>query len=318
MRAVLTVVAVFEYTVATGTFLAGTLGIGVHWIASQSGEEFEPVILQGSVFLLAAAATFSRFIPPIKARFHFGVVIFVLTFGLVSISGYRVDKFFELAHHRLSTIIIGTSICILTSMLIWPVWAGTELHDLIKNNMEKLSDSLDGCVADYFRDDVEAYANKNEDSNKIFLGCECVLNSKATEEALVPDFLKKHFSKFCIRLSATTSAVMKELAVSIRTMTKSLKIDHMVRELRNAVEELQNFLKSLSEQTISSTEPKIPHSDMGEGNESPTVVTLVEVLPLVTVSSLLIEIAARTEKNGLADKAKFRVESTEKTKKSQN
>lgn len=37
---------------ATGTFLAGALGVGVHWIASQSGERFEPIILQGSVFLL--------------------------------------------------------------------------------------------------------------------------------------------------------------------------------------------------------------------------------------------------------------------------
>ena len=36
----------------SGTFLAGSLGIGVHWVASQSGEKFEPVILGVSVFLL--------------------------------------------------------------------------------------------------------------------------------------------------------------------------------------------------------------------------------------------------------------------------
>lgn len=71
-------------------------------------------------------------------------MIFILTFSLVTVSGYRVDKLFELAHHRLSTIAVGTSICILTSMFIFPVWAGNELHNLIKNNMEKLSDSLDG------------------------------------------------------------------------------------------------------------------------------------------------------------------------------
>ncbi|KAI3444383.1 hypothetical protein Pfo_001048 [Paulownia fortunei] len=383
MWAVMTVVVVFEYTVgatlakcvnrATGTFLAGALGVGVHWIASQSGEKFEPIILQGSVFLLAAAATFSRFIPSIKARFDYGAMIFILTFSLVSVSGYRVEKLFELAHHRLSTIAIGTSICILTSMLFCPVWAGNELHNLINNNMQKLSDALDGCVADYFSNGVKANNSNSEASNKILQGYKCALNSKATEESLAnfarwepahgsfnfghpwkeylkvgaslrscayciealngsissdskaPDFLKKHFSKFCITLSANSSAVLKELAVAISTMTKSSKIDLMLEEMRDAVQELQNALKSLSKQPTESTEPKTGDSDngMGEGNASPTVVTLVEIVPLVTLSSLLIDIAARTEKiaeavNGLANKAEFKVESAEKTKKSQN
>lgn len=37
---------------ATATFLAGFLGVGVHWVAGQSGEKFEPIILGSSVFLL--------------------------------------------------------------------------------------------------------------------------------------------------------------------------------------------------------------------------------------------------------------------------
>lgn len=172
---------------AIGTFLAGALGLGVHWIANQSGEKFKPIIIEVSVFLLgrsnfyflgpfqkffpnqsivrfnshrhiivfavaensffflaAAAATFSRFIPTIKARFDYGAMIFILTFSLVSVSGYRVDELFELAHDRLSTIAIGTSLCILTTMIFCPVWAGNELHYLITNNMEKIAASLNG------------------------------------------------------------------------------------------------------------------------------------------------------------------------------
>ncbi|KAK6158917.1 hypothetical protein DH2020_006231 [Rehmannia glutinosa] len=326
-------------------------------------------------YTVAAAATFSRFIPSIKARFDYGAMIFILTFTLVSVSGYRVEQLFELAHHRLSTIAIGTSICLLTSMLFCPVWAGNELHNLIRNNMEKLSDSLDGCVADYFQDDVEANNTKSEASCKILQGYKCALNSKATEESLAnfarwepthggfnfghpwkeyikvgaslrscayciealngsissdtkaPDFLKKHFSEFCITLSGNSSAVLKELAVVISTMTKSSKIDVMVEEMRNAVQQLQNALASLSKQSIETTERETGESvnGMGEGNAIPTVtvVTLVEIVPLVTVSSLLIDIAARTEKvvetvNGLAEKAEFRVESAEKMKKCQN
>lgn len=95
-------------------------------------------------FCAAAATTFSRFIPTIKARFDYGALIFILTFSLVSVSGYRVDKLVELAHERFSTIAIGASICILVTMVLSPVWAGTELHHLISNNLEKLADSLEG------------------------------------------------------------------------------------------------------------------------------------------------------------------------------
>lgn len=37
---------------AMGTCLAGALAIGVHFVASRSGETFEPIILRTSVFLL--------------------------------------------------------------------------------------------------------------------------------------------------------------------------------------------------------------------------------------------------------------------------
>lgn len=91
-----------------------------------------------------AAATFSRFIPIIKARFDYGVTIFILTFSLVAVSGYRVDELLDLAQQRLSTIAIGISICLLVCILICPVWASEELHLLITNNMDKLADSLEG------------------------------------------------------------------------------------------------------------------------------------------------------------------------------
>ncbi|KAJ9171538.1 hypothetical protein P3X46_014894 [Hevea brasiliensis] len=93
MWAVMTVVVVFEYTVgstpckcinrATATFLAGSLGLGVHWAAIQTGEKLEPIILGISVFLFASAATFLRFIPSVKARFDCGAMIFILTYSLI-------------------------------------------------------------------------------------------------------------------------------------------------------------------------------------------------------------------------------------------
>ncbi|KAJ0431340.1 putative aluminum-activated malate transporter [Helianthus annuus] len=62
-------------------------------------------------------------------------------------------------------------------MLIFPVWAGLELHLLIPRNMDKLAKSLDCCVADYF-------GRGDEESKKNLQGYKCVLNSKTSEEAM--------------------------------------------------------------------------------------------------------------------------------------
>lgn len=81
-----------------------------------------------------------------KAQFDHGALIFILTFILVSVSGYRVVELFEMANHRIATVGIGTSICIIISMFFWPIWAGNELHNLVKKNMAELADSLDGKI----------------------------------------------------------------------------------------------------------------------------------------------------------------------------
>ncbi|KAK9279147.1 hypothetical protein L1049_012824 [Liquidambar formosana] len=354
MWAVMTVVVVFEYTVGaslaksinriTGTCIAGSLGIGVHWVARQSGDQLEPIILGTSVFLLASAATFSRFIPSVKSRFDYGAVIFILTFSLVSVSGYRIDKLLVMAQQRVSTIIIGTSLCILISMLFCPIWAGDELHLLIHRNLEKLADSLDGCVVDYFKDDETAAVNE-EDSSKKLQDYKCVLNSKATEESMAnfarwepahgdfnfrhpwkqylkigaslrscaycvetlngcinseiqaPNFLKKHLSKVCMKLSSTSSSVLKELAVTMKTLTKSSKIDILVGEMNFAVQEVQHAMKSLHHQLLQPPLPAVEASDDAKGERitKTTIAPLMEVLPLATLVSMLMEISARIE-----------------------
>ncbi|KAL3630791.1 hypothetical protein CASFOL_023775 [Castilleja foliolosa] len=290
---------------AIGTVLAGALGVGVHWVASQSGDKFEPVILQFSVFLLAAAATFSRFIPSIKERFDYGTMIFILTFSLISVSGYRcVADYFRddvkdnAKNDEASSKLLHGYKCVLNSkateeslanLARWEPSHGSFSFGHPWKEYIKVGASLRSC----------AY-------------CIEALNGSITSETKVPDFLKKHFSKFCLILSANSSAVLKELAITIATMTKSSKIDHTVKEMKIAVQELQNAVASLSKQPIGSTKPG---NGIGKGNANPTgtAVTLVEIIPLVTVSSLLIDIAARIEKivetvNGLAAKAEFRQE----------
>ncbi|KAJ3675147.1 hypothetical protein LUZ60_004189 [Juncus effusus] len=191
MWAVLTVVVVMEYTVggtlskglnrAFATVFAGLLGVGAHEIAMLCGAKGEPILLSIFVFLLATAATFSRFIPEIKARYDYGVTIFILTFSLVAVSSFRVDELIQLAHQRISTIVIGVVTCLCTSIFVFPVWAGEDLHNLMTTNLDKLASFLEGMEAECFG---EKSKFESLEGKPFLQAHKSVLNSKATEDSL--------------------------------------------------------------------------------------------------------------------------------------
>ncbi|KAF5932631.1 hypothetical protein HYC85_028802 [Camellia sinensis] len=101
MWAVLTIVVVFDFSVGAtlgrgvnrgfATLLASTLGVGAHRIASFSGEICEPILL--GLFRLHTSC---------------------------SISGYRDDEVLEMAHRRLSTILIGGASAVIVCVCICP------------------------------------------------------------------------------------------------------------------------------------------------------------------------------------------------------
>ncbi|KAK4728942.1 hypothetical protein R3W88_021930 [Solanum pinnatisectum] len=364
MWAVMTVVVVFENTVgatlykclnrATGTFCAGFLAIGIHWIANQSGKRFEPIIMGASIFILASAATFTRFIPAVKARFDYGTMIFILTFTLVSISGYRVENLLNMAHERVSTIIIGASLCVITSILIFPIWAGEELHKLVISNLEKLAESLDCCVAEFFSVSEDTTTN-----TKKMLAFKCVLNSKASEETMAnfarwepahglfnfqhpwgkylkisasmrscacciealtscinqkdqaSELLKNQLTNTCQQVSSSTSEILKELALNMKTMRKSSRMDMLIQEKSNAIQELETLMERLSGLLI--IQPKNDQEKPVIRTSSTNVIPLVEIIPTATFASLVIEIATRIEGvvdvvEELSKLAKFKLE----------
>ncbi|KAJ8440626.1 hypothetical protein Cgig2_031043 [Carnegiea gigantea] len=348
MWAIMTVVVVFEYTVgatlckcinrAIATVIAGSLGFGIHWVASHCGHKYEPLVLGTSVFIFASAATFSRFIPAVKARFDYGAMIFILTFSFVSVSGYRVDKLIMLAHTRASTIAIGTSLCILISY-----------------------------VAEYFSNG-EIPNIGDEDLAKKLQGYKCVLNSKATEESMVnfarwepahghfyfgypwkqylkigasarncaycidnlsscidsdlqvPEFLKNQIKENCTSLSSSSAEVLKELATAIKTRRRSFQIDFLVEKMNCTAEDLHDAIKSLPYQIVLSP-PTVEGSAKrnAEKTEKSNKASVLEVLPLGTLVTLLIETAARVQEivlavDNLAKMAKFKTKKQKKSK----
>ncbi|KAM0825190.1 hypothetical protein ACQ4PT_069718 [Festuca glaucescens] len=189
--AIMTVVLVFEYTVggsiykgfnrSVGTISGAGLALAVHWVASKSCKTLEPVVAGGSVFLLAAAAAFSRFIPLVKSLYDYGVTVFIITYSFVAVSGYRVEDLAALALQRISTISIGFAICIAVCLLVFPVWSGHDLRLLTTSNMEALADSIEACVDSYLVEDEAGTKRPARDSRSE--GYRRVLGSKASEDA---------------------------------------------------------------------------------------------------------------------------------------
>ncbi|KAL2328408.1 hypothetical protein Fmac_021835 [Flemingia macrophylla] len=198
MWAVMTVVLVFEYTVGAtlarglnrtvATLGAGALGIGAHHIASLSGATAEPILIGAFVFVIAAIASFIRFFPKVMARYDYGMMIFILTFSLISVSGFRDEQVLKMAHQRLSAISIGGLACVVISIFVRPVWAGDEFHHSTANKLEILGDFLEAFVFEYFKISKEGKFEDNKGYSKdksVLEGYKKVLNSKSSDEALV-------------------------------------------------------------------------------------------------------------------------------------
>jgi hypothetical protein len=62
---------------------------------------------------------------------------------MITVSGFQ-ENILESAQSRLSTVSIGAAVCVIVSIVIFPVWAGEDLHNLIALNIEKLGNSLEG------------------------------------------------------------------------------------------------------------------------------------------------------------------------------
>ncbi|CAN1139027.1 Aluminum-activated malate transporter 10 [Linum perenne] len=306
MWAIMTVVVVFENTVGAtiykclnrvfATSTAGFLALGVHWVANQ-------------------------FIPTIKARFDYGCLIFILTFSYVTVSGYRVEQLFDLAHQRMATIIIGTSLVIIVAMFICPIWAGQELHSLLLRNMDKLAGSLDGSMYLYFGEDEEDSEPDKQLANKS-IGYKCVLTSKAAEEAFA-NFARwepghgifsyrhpwKQYLKvgaalrscaYCIEaLNGCINSTNNQSPDSIKNHLKDscLKVSSTSSKITREVAKSMETMTKSSATDLLTEEIRVSVQELHESLKSlpEETVPLMEVIQAATLASLLIEIASRIE-----------------------
>ncbi|CAD6335938.1 unnamed protein product [Miscanthus lutarioriparius] len=198
MWAVMTVVVVLEFTAGAtickglnrglGTVLAGCLALLIEFVAAGTGKVLRAFIVGASVFIIGFAATYVRFFPTIKKSYDYGVLIFLLTFNLITVSSYRQQDVVSLTRDRLSTIAIGCAICLFMTLLVLPNWSGEDLHSSTVGKFEGLATSIEACVNEYFRDRDKGdnvLDNKQEEARaSIQIGYRAVLDSKSSDETL--------------------------------------------------------------------------------------------------------------------------------------
>ncbi|CAI9097598.1 OLC1v1034067C2 [Oldenlandia corymbosa var. corymbosa] len=289
--------------------------------------------MKSHILVAAAGATFVRFFPVIKKRYDYGVLIFILTFSLVTVSGYRVEEIFELAHQRISTILIGAATCMIISVFIRPVWAGEDLHNLIISNIEKLATFL---LQGFGGENVQVLPKSNDYKS--------VLGTKATEESLAnfawwepghgcfgfchpwKQYLKigaitrecasqievlhclkyshpktqqtglqKMITTSCERMRFETGMALKEIASSLKERIRlSSAFETHVQNSNSAMNELASVLDKFSLNQIG-----------GRGG------TLAEIVQVIAAASVLAEIIKNVERlsesaNELAKRARFK------------
>ncbi|KAF8116194.1 hypothetical protein N665_0020s0050 [Sinapis alba] len=347
MWAVMTVVVVFEFSVgatlgkginrAVATLVAGGLGIGAHHLASLSGPTIEPILLAMFVFVQAALSTFVRFFPRVKARYDYGILIFILTFSLISVSGFREDEILELAHKRLSTVIMGGVSCVLISIFVCPVWAGQDLHSLLASNLDTLSHFLQEFGEEYFEATDDGDIKEVEKRRKNLERYKSVLNSKSNEEALA-NFAKwePRHGQFRFRHPwqqyLAVAALLRQCAYRIDALNSYLNSDFQIpMDIRKKIEEPLRRMssesgKSMKEMSISLKKmTKSSSSDIHVLNSQSACKALstllksgilndvepLQLISLTTTVSLLIDIVNLTEKisesvHELASTARFK------------
>ncbi|ESW14737.1 hypothetical protein PHAVU_007G013300 [Phaseolus vulgaris] len=209
--AVMTVVVVMEFTVGAtlckglnrglGTVLAGSLAFFIEYVADFPGQIFRAVFIGVAVFMLGAMTTYVRFIPFIKKNYDYGVLIFLLTFNLITVSSYRMDNVWSIAKDRISTIAIGCAICLVMSILVFPNWSGEELHNNTISKFEGLANSIQVCVKEYFYDSAKSPCQHDSSKDPIYEGYKAVLDSKTTDETLaLQASWEPRYSRYCHRI----------------------------------------------------------------------------------------------------------------------
>ncbi|KAI3453774.1 hypothetical protein Pfo_010437 [Paulownia fortunei] len=196
---ILTVAIMFEYTVgvtfnrglnrALGSLLAGVIAISVTELALNTGRVAEPIIIGFSIFSVGAVTSFMKLWPSL-VPYEYGFRVILFTYCLIIVSGYRMGNPIRTAMDRLYSIAIGGIVAVAVNVLIFPIWAGEQLHKELVSNFTSVADALEECVRKYLEDDGSEHPEFTKTvmdefpDEPAYRKCRSTLNSSAIIETL--------------------------------------------------------------------------------------------------------------------------------------
>lgn len=81
---------------------------------------------------------------PTFVPYEYGFRVILFTYCLIIVSGYRSGNPIRTSIERLYSIAIGAIIAIAVNTLIFPIWAGEQLHKELVKSFNSVADSLEG------------------------------------------------------------------------------------------------------------------------------------------------------------------------------
>ncbi|KAF8412169.1 hypothetical protein HHK36_000127 [Tetracentron sinense] len=196
---IITVAIMFEYTVgatfnrgfnrALGSILAGIFAVSVAQVALCTGHVAEPIIIGAGIFVIGALTSFMKLWPSL-VPYEYGFRVTLFTFCLIIVSGYRMGNPVKTAMDRLYSIAIGGFVAVVVNVLIFPIWAGEQLHKELVKSFDSVADSLDECVGKYFEEDGSDHLEFSKTvmdkfpDEPAYRRCQATLNSSAKLDSL--------------------------------------------------------------------------------------------------------------------------------------
>lgn len=89
--------------------------------------------------------SFMKQLPPL-VPYECGFRVILFTYCLLIVSGYRKGNPIAIALDRLYSIVIGAVLALLVNVLLFPAWAGEQLHRELVGSFAAVADSLDGAI----------------------------------------------------------------------------------------------------------------------------------------------------------------------------